>query len=114
MFYIGFEFLQLIIVWLCAQKLRNRAQKDVPTITKVFDKENPLQVCALLAGALLSLVKIVSRIIYDVSYSLFIGPPESLGEILAMVIYYLSDVSIAFVSYALIIVALKLFDGSRK
>ena len=63
---------------------------------------------------LLALIKVVSRVIYDVSYSLFLGGPQSFGEIIAMIIYYLSDIAIAIISYTVIILAVKLFAGSRQ
>ena len=48
-------------------------------------------------GIILSAVKIVSRIIYDLSY----GAPDNAKEILTMVIYYFSDVLICVIFYAL-------------
>lgn len=113
-FYIAVELLQIFVVWFLAQRCKNVFSKEALPFKKLFDKENPLQVSALLAGAFLSLVKVVSRIIYDVSYSLFVGPPQSIGEILAMAIYYLSDIAITFISYALILLTVKLFVVSRK
>lgn len=65
----------------------------------VFDKKNPLQVAAMKVGILLSGVKIASRIIFD----LYIGVPQSLTETLIMIIYYLSDVLIGVVVYAVML-----------
>ena len=63
---------------------------------KVFSKSNPLQVCALKIGILLSAVKILSRIIFD----LYIGAPTGISDLLIMIIYYLSDILIGVVVYA--------------
>ena len=113
-FYIAVELLQIFVVWFLTKRCKNVFSKEALPLKKPFDKENPLQVSALLAGAFLSLVKVVSRIIYDISYSLFVGPPQNVGEILAMAIYYLSDIAITFISYALILLTVKLFVVSRK
>ncbi len=63
---------------------------------KVFSKKNPLQVCALKVGVLLSAVKIISRIIFD----LYIGAPTGISDLLIMIIYYLSDILIGVIVYA--------------
>ncbi len=64
--------------------------------TKLYNRANPLQVCALKIGILLSSVKILSRIIFDLYY----GAPTTLSETLIMVIYYLSDILIGVLVYA--------------
>ena len=65
--------------------------------TQVYSKNNPLQSSALKVGILLSAVKILTRVIYDISY----GAPTSASEVLTMVIYYFSDMLICVVFYAL-------------
>ena len=82
---------------------------------KIYSKKNALQVSALCAGGILSAVKIVSRIIYDIDY----GAPESLIEVCSMVLFYSLDVLVAIISYVIIIVVLamicrvKPFERSR-
>jgi len=63
---------------------------------KLYSRANPLQVCALKIGVLLSAVKILSRIIFDIYY----GAPTTFSEVLIMVIYYLSDILIGVLVYA--------------
>lgn len=65
--------------------------------TRVYSRSNPLQSSALKAGIMLSAVKIISRIIYDISY----GAPDGASEILTMVIYYFSDILICVIFYTL-------------
>ncbi len=83
------------------KKLRRSAGEDTTPpllcpFEKVFSKQNPLQVCALKVGILLSAVKIISRIIFD----LYIGAPTGVVDLLVMIIYYLSDILIGVVVYA--------------
>ncbi|MBE6552731.1 MAG: hypothetical protein E7666_00150 [Ruminococcaceae bacterium] len=61
--------------------------KFVP-FQSLFSIQNPVQ-CSLLVGSgALSLLKMISRIIYDVSY----GAPGSLPDLLWMVFYYTVDI----------------------
>ena len=83
------------------KKCRRNAGEDAtpPALCpfeKVLSKENPLQVCALKIGILLSAIKVISRIIFD----FYIGAPTGLSDFLIMVIYYLSDILIGVVVYA--------------
>ncbi len=69
--------------------------------TAVFSKQNPLQLCMLVAGIALSVVKIGMRISSDIKYNSFYGAPTETGEILIMAAYYLSDILVCAVFYAL-------------
>ena len=79
---------------------RDRGKEQLPPalypFEKLYGRTNPLQVCALKIGILLSSAKILSRIIFDVFY----GTPTSLSEALIMVVYYLSDILIGLLIYA--------------
>lgn len=75
---------------------------DTFLFKKTFSKDNPLQLSALIFSAIMSLVKISTRIIYD----LFIGLPDSLPETMWMITYYLSDLLIIVIMY---VVALFVF-----
>ncbi len=66
----------------------------------VFSKDNPLELCALIAGILLSAVRIAMRIETDIKYTLVYGAP-SIGEILIMIVYYMSDILVCAIFYAL-------------
>ena len=63
---------------------------------KIFSRTNPLQLCALKIGILLSSAKIISRIIFDLYY----GAPGGIAELLIMIAYYLSDILIGVLVYA--------------
>ena len=63
---------------------------------KLFSRKNPLQVCAIKVAILLSVVKIFSRLIFD----LYIGAPTGISDLLIMIIYYLSDILIGVIVYA--------------
>ena len=70
-------------------------QEDLFPFKKLYSKENPLQTCALWSGIILSAVKIVSRILYDIGY----GAPSGIMEILIMVVYYGSDIVLGLLFY---------------
>jgi len=67
----------------------------LPTVG-VYSGSNPLQRSALLCALVFTGLRVISRIINDVSY----GAPASISEILVMVIAYLSDILIGVVFYA--------------
>ncbi len=69
--------------------------------TAVFSNQNPLQRCMLFAGIVLSVVKMGMRISSDMKYNSFYGAPTEIGEILIMAAYYLSDILVCAVFYAL-------------
>lgn len=79
-------------------RLKGDSQSDevLYPYTRVYDRKNPLQACALRVGILLSLSKIVSRLIFDV----YLGLPTGVIQVLIMIIYYLSDILIGVVTYA--------------
>ena len=62
----------------------------------LFSKKNPIHICAVFAGALISFVNISQRISYDVFY----GMPSDLSDILTMIAYYISDVLLGLLVYA--------------
>lgn len=64
---------------------------------KIYSKENPLQRCALAVSILLSAIKVIDRIIFDIGY----GAPEDFSEILVMFIYYSSDLLLGVIFYIL-------------
>ena len=70
-------------------------KEDLFPFKKLYSKENPLQSCALWSGIILSAVKIVSRMLYDIGY----GAPSGIMEILIMVVYYGSDIALGILFY---------------
>lgn len=78
-----------------AIRLGDSLNNDID-FSKIFSRTNPYAKCALAASIVISATKIFSRAIFDV----FAGLPESLTELAAMVIGYLSDALIFAIAYA--------------
>ncbi len=78
---------------------------------KTYSNRNPVQVSLLTIAIIRSAVKLLSRVIYDIGY----GAPESFEEVLIMSVYYLSDLLIGVLFYAVAILFLeKLFQRFKK
>lgn len=80
-----------------ARQTNDLCNMDDIQFTKVYSKHNPLMTGAIISGAMLSLVNIAMRIYSDIGY----GAPEDAAEILIMIVYYLSDVLICALFYAM-------------
>ena len=68
--------------------------------------KNPLQKNAFLSGCVIALFKVISRVIYDISY----GMPTSIMDAFWMIVYYLWDLFIGFAVCLLITYLLMVFD----
>ena len=103
LFSVAMETVQVLAVYLISScVLKNH---EVPTaeylpLKKIYSKGNPLQISAIFAGLVLSAVKVLSRIIYDVFY----GLPESLIEVLSMILFYASDMLVSVIAYGAILI----------
>ena len=88
-------------------KARQRAENigSVLPFSKFIDWYNPLQRSAIKMSALITAIKVGTRIINDVS----VGAPESFGEVMIMVVYYLSDFIYGAVAYIVAIFVINLF-----
>ena len=88
-------------------KARQRAENigSVLPFSKFFDWYNPLQRSTVKMSALITAIKVGTRIINDVS----VGAPESFGEVMIMVVYYLSDFIYGAVAYIVAIFVISLF-----
>ena len=88
-------------------KARQRAENigSVLPFSKFIDWYNPLQRSAIKMSALITAIKVGTRIINDVS----VGAPESFGEVMIMVVYYLSDFIYGAVAYIVAIFVISLF-----
>ncbi len=64
---------------------------------QVYSSSNPLQCSSLRCGIMLAAVKLLTRVAYDIDY----GAPQDLSDGLTMAIYYLADVFICIIFYAL-------------
>jgi hypothetical protein len=94
-------------------KLREKAeqQEGVLPFSKLFDWYNPLQRSAIKMGALITAIKVGTRIVNDIS----IGAPESFGEVMIMVVYYLSDLIYGAIAYFVAVFIINLlFERLKK
>ena len=108
-FYIAAEAALLLAVYFTARFFKNRSENSDPLpFKKLFDSSNPIQITAIISAAILSAIKIISRIIFDIFY----GLPESLFEVCSMVLFYTADILIAALAYAMIIFVIKMLHNN--
>jgi hypothetical protein len=67
---------------------------------------NPLQISSIACGVIIMISRLVSRIIYDVSY----GAPTSGADIAWMIFYYLGDITVSVLCCALIMLVIRRLD----
>ena len=105
------ETAQIFIILLASHILSNKFMKnnkvtrntdDLEEIsdirfTKVYSSKNPLMASALVGGIMLASVNVIMRIASDISY----GAPQGIAEVLVMIAYYLSDLLVCVVFYAI-------------
>ena len=125
--YFGLQMLQLLAVYIITSidagkfklyaaslndpKIKSRIEeKKILPFPKLIDWNNPLGRSAIKMSALILAIKLITRVINDISY----GAPESLGEVLIMVVYYLSDVIYGAVAYFIAIFVISRFYDSVK
>lgn len=125
--YFGLQMLQLLAVYIITSidagkfklyaaslddpKIKSRIEeKKILPFPKLIDWNNPLQRSAIKMSALILAIKLITRVINDISY----GAPESLGEVLIMIVYYLSDVIYGAVAYFIAIFVISRFYDSVK
>ena len=80
-------------------------EKKILPLPHLFDWNNPLQRSAIKMSALILAIKLITRIINDISY----GMPESAGEVMIMVVYYLSDIIYGAIAYFIAIFIISRF-----
>ena len=85
-------FAILLIAHLC---LKDKAQDSCLPFEKLYLHSNSLQRASLFTGILLSSIKVLTRVIYDLGY----GAPTSILDLLRMIVYYLSDLLICVIIY---------------
>lgn len=99
------------------KKANNALGKATPSIeeelfggNKLFVRANPLHRSALLTGIVLSAIKIVTRILFDIAY----GAPTTLADALWMIAYYVSDILIAVIVYAISVYMFTHFNSKEQ
>jgi hypothetical protein len=125
--YFGLQMLQLLAVYVLTSidsgkfklyaaslddpKVKSRIEeKKILPLSRLIDWNNPLQRSAIKMSALILAIKLITRIINDISY----GAPESLGEVLIMIVYYLSDLIYGAVAYFIAIFVISRFYETVK
>ena len=125
--YFLLEMLQLLIVYgfakfdsdrykLYVSSLDNKKnvgteeQKNILPFSKFVDRYNPLLRSALKTGLLILGLKLFTRVINDITY----GAPSSLGEVLLMAVYYVSDIIYGAVAYTIIVLTMTLIYEKLK
>lgn len=110
--YFALQMLQLLIVYIIARLNSDRFKSSLPVpdskkaindtsvkpvipFSRIFDRKNPLQCACAKMALLIVVVKILTRIVNDVTF----GAPESFSEVAVMIIYYLSDVIYGAIAY---------------
>ncbi len=130
--YIAIEAIQMLLVALISVSIGNSHKETVVSKQKaslrmgslyyedsfnfdsVFSTKNPLQSCALIAGIMLSLINVGMRIGSDITYTMVHGAPDGASEIILMAAYYLSDVLVCVLVYAVSWLTLRIFTQKDK
>lgn len=86
-----------------ASRSKNYKIENILPIKKFINWYNPLLRSAAYMGIIVALFRIFSRIITDIE----IGAPSSFGEVLVMIVSYLTDIIYGIVSY---IIAIFIFN----
>lgn len=87
-------------------KEKTTKREQIFPFGKFFDRSNPLQKASLYMGILLSVIKILTRIWYDLYY----GAPGSATDFIWMIVYYLSDILTGFIAYLVSLLVLSKHD----
>lgn len=95
------EAFQLGILVFCVRSIRNEcsaaldAGRSCFPLKKLFDLGNPMQRSAFIGALIICVLKVITRIIYDITY----GMPDSVLEVLVMVGYYSLDIAVGVMCY---------------
>ena len=130
--YLAIEAIQMLLVALISVSIGKAYKENVESKKKaalrmgslyndnslnfntVFSTKNPLQVCALMSGIMLSVINVGMRIRFDVTYTIAHGAPDGASEIILMIAYYFSDILVCALVYALSWLILRTFTHKDK
>ncbi len=93
-YYVDYE--QMLKANAALGKRMPSVHEDVFVDQKIISFKNPLHYSAALTGVVLSAVKILTRIRYDILF----GAPDGAADVIWMIAYYMSDILIAPLVYA--------------
>lgn len=91
-------------------RMLTSARSAILPFSSFFNWYNPLQRSAIKVSALITAIKIGTRIVNDISF----GAPESFGEIMIMAVYYLSDLLYGAVAYVVALFVIHLLYEKLK
>ena len=93
------------------KKEKSETPEPILPVTRLLNRYNPLQRSAFKMGLLMLGLKVISRMLNDLSY----GAPTSFGATMVMLTYYLSDILYGVVAYfmALLIFGI-IYDKLKK
>lgn len=92
------------------RELAAKSESILP-FSRLINWYNPLQRSAVKMSALITGIKVGTRIVSDISF----GAPESFGEVMIMVVYYLSDFLYGAVAYIVALLVMHLlFERLKK
>ena len=127
----GMEIIQHVIIVLIiyfvikkAKKAQNVKKKALKRLKKEFEpnedafplksfykKRNPIQKAAMLSSVVISVIRLLLRIEYDIFLG---GVPEEATDLLWMVLYYLGDILVGIVCYLFMLLFLMGFNSHYK
>ena len=79
------------------KKDEKKGRKKFLPFSKFYSHSNLLQRSSLYVGIFLAILKIITRIVYDLGY----GAPTDIYDLLRMITYYISDLLICLIIYLL-------------
>ena len=79
-----------------AARRGNTARLEELKMDSAFDRKNPLLVGSLVSAVMLVIINLSMRIYSDIGY----GAPSGASEVLIMIAYYLSDILVGVILYA--------------
>lgn len=92
-----------------AQRMGSLYSENALSFDSVFSFKNPLNVCALISGIMLSAINVGMRISSDITYTMVHGAPEGITEIILIIAYYFSDILVLALVYAVSWLILRTF-----
>ena len=126
--YFAFQMIQLLVVYIFSRtdsekylayvestkakdQACDEASRKILPFSKFIDWYNPLLRSVTKTAILILAIKLITRIINDITY----GAPTSLGEVLLMTVYYLSDIIYGIVAYVIMALSISvLYDKVKQ
>lgn len=104
----------LLIEKKAAQALNKslETKSDPFSFLHFYSANNPMQNLAARLGIIMALIKVISRLIYDLgTYGLV---PMDTADLIWMIVYYTSDIVCGFIVYGISLITLKMLSETEK